>query len=464
MLRTKVVAEPTERFAKVLKTPEVITLSFGAMIGWSWVLLTGVWLTGAGTLGTLIAFSIGGFAISLIGLTYAELAAAMPKAGGEHVYTNRALGPNWSFVCTWALLFSYVNVCLFEAVALPTAVEYLLPQIRLGTLWHVLDADVDIGFILIGAVGTAIVTWVNYIGIRTAAFVQTMVTILVVLAGLLLITGAAINGDAANAEPWIATPASGILTVLIMVPAMLIGFDVIPQSAEEIDLPPNKIGRLLVISVCCAVVWYICISAAVGFAIPAADMSSMQMATADAATLLWRDFGAQGAWAGTILVLGGVGGILTSWNAFIIGASRVLFALAESGFVPAAFARLHPKYKTPYVGILAIGALSMFAPLFGRTILVWLVNSGSFAVTIAFLLVAVSFLVLRKREPDMPRPFRVSYPNLVGYGAVVMSIGLLSVFLPWSEAALAWPDEWLTIVVWSLLGVGILWRSRSPAC
>lgn len=457
-------AEPTVRFAKVLKTREVITLSFGAMIGWSWVLLTGVWLTGAGTLGTLIAFSIGGFAISLIGLTYAELAAAMPKAGGEHVYTNRALGPNWSFVCTWALLFSYVNVCLFEAVALPTAVEYLLPQIRLGTLWHVLDADVDIGFILIGAVGTAIVTWVNYIGIRTAAFVQTMVTILVVLAGLLLITGAVMNGDAANAEPWIATPASGILTVLIMVPAMLIGFDVIPQSAEEIDLPPNKIGRLLVISVCCAVVWYICISAAVGFAIPAADMSSMQMATADAATMLWRDFGAQGAWAGTILVLGGVGGILTSWNAFIIGASRVLFALAESGFVPAAFARLHPKYKTPYVGILAIGALSMFAPLFGRTILVWLVNSGSFAVTIAFLLVAVSFLVLRKREPDMPRPFRVSYPNLVGYGAVVMSIGLLSAFLPWSESALAWPDEWLTIVVWSVLGAGILWRSRSPAC
>jgi amino acid transporter len=210
-------------------------------------------------------------------------------------------------------------------------------------------------------------------------------------------------------------------------------------------------------------VWYICISAAVGFAIPAADMSSMQMATADAATMLWRDFGAQGTWAGTILVLGGVGGILTSWNAFIIGASRVLFALAESGFVPAAFARLHPKYKTPYIGILAIGALSMFAPLFGRTILVWLVNSGSFAVTIAFLFVAISFLVLRKREPDMPRPFRVSYPNLVGYGAVVMSIGLLSAFLPWSESALAWPDEWLTIVVWSVLGAGILWRSRSSA-
>ena len=160
------------RFAKVLKTPEVIALAFGAMIGWSWVLLTGVWLTAAGTIGTLIAFCVGGLAVTLIGLTYSELAAAMPKAGGEHIYTQRALGSRWSFVCTWALLFSYVNVCMFEAVALPSAVEYLYPDIRLGTLWNVLGSDVDLGFILIGIGATALVTWVNYLGIRTAAILQ----------------------------------------------------------------------------------------------------------------------------------------------------------------------------------------------------------------------------------------------------------------------------------------------------
>ena len=126
----------TSRFAKVLKTREVVTLGFGAMIGWSWVLMTGVWLSSAGTTGTLIAFTLGGLAICLIGLTYSELASAMPRAGGEHVYTHRALGPNFSFLCTWALLFSYINVCLFEAVALPAAVEYLFPEIRVGTLWN----------------------------------------------------------------------------------------------------------------------------------------------------------------------------------------------------------------------------------------------------------------------------------------------------------------------------------------
>ena len=448
----------TQRFAKVLKSPEVVTLSFGAMIGWSWVLLTGVWLSEAGTLGTLIAFAVGGLAITLIGLTYSELAAAMPRAGGEHIYTHRALGANWSFVCTWALLFSYLNVCLYESVALPTAVEYLLPQIRMGTLWNVLGADVDVGFVVVGAAGTIAITWVNYVGIRTAAVVQSIVTGLIIFAGVVLISGAAFNGEAARAEPWLATPATGILAVLIMVPAMLVGFDVIPQSAEEIDLPPNAIGRLLVISVVCAVLWYILITAAVGFAIPARDLGVVEMATADAAAALWGS-----SWAGTLLVIGGIGGILTSWNAFIVGASRVMFALAESGYLPQAFTRIHPKYKTPYVGILTIGIISLFAPLFGRTILVWLVNSGSFAVTVAFLFVAISFLALRRNEPDMPRPFRVSHPNLVGYGAVVLSIGLLSAFLPWSDSALAWPDEWLTIVLWALLGSLVLWRHRRHA-
>ena len=447
------------RFAKVLKTPEVIALAFGAMIGWSWVLLTGVWLTAAGTVGTLIAFAVGGLAVTLIGLTYSELASAMPKAGGEHIYTERALGSRWSFVCTWALLFSYVNVCMFEAVALPSAVEYLYPDIRLGRLWNVLGSDVDLGFILIGIAATALVTWVNYLGIRTAAMLQAVVTIVIIGTGILLVTGAIAFGDINNAQPWIATPVSGILIVLIMVPSMLVGFDVIPQSAEEIDLPPNKIGRLLVFSVACAVAWYILIAMAVGFGLTTQALSTAKMATADAATSLWS-----GSWAGGLLVLGGIGGILTSWNAFIVGASRVLFALAESGHVPKIFAKIHPKHKTPYVGILAIGALTMVAPLFGRTILVWLVNSGSFAVTVAFVFVAISFLVLRKTEPDMPRPFKVSHPNLVGYGGVIMALGLLSAFFPWSASALSWPEEWMTILIWSLLG-GVLFiryeRNRS---
>jgi amino acid transporter len=346
-----------------------------------------------------------------------------------------------------------VNVCLFEAVALPSAIEYLLPDIRMGTLWTFVGSDVDLGFVLIGSSAAALVTWVNILGIRTAAILQSIVTVLIVISGVLLISGAALFGDFENAKPLLATPATGIISVLIMVPALLVGFDVIPQSAEEIDLPPNTIGKLLVISVACAVAWYVLIAFAVGLALTSEQQATSTMATADAAQSLW-----QHPWAGALLVLGGIGGIMTSWNAFVVGGSRVLYALAKSDHVPRVFARLHPKYKTPYVGIAAIGLLSMVAPLFGKTILVWLINSGSFATTIAFLFVAISFLVLRKTEPDMPRPFKVSHPRLVGYGAVILSIGLLGAFMPWSASSLQWPHEWLTIVVWSCLGLVLLAR------
>ncbi len=438
----------SHRFARVLKSREVITLAFGAMIGWSWVLMTGHWVTTAGSLGTLIAFAGGGLAISLIGLTYSELASAMPKAGGEHVYTQRGLGPRWSFVCTWALLLAYVNVCMFESVALPTAVEYLLPEVRLGTLWQVLGAEVDIGFVLIGAASALLITWVNILGIKVAARLQTGAIGLILVAGLLLISGAITFGEPAYAEPWIAVPASGILSVLIMVPAMLVGFDVIPQSAEEIDLPPARIGKLLVLSVLLAVAWYGLISFSVALALPKSELATSSMATGDAATALWGQ-----PMAGTLLVLGGIAGILTSWNAFVIGGSRVLFSLAEAGSVPQVFARLHPHYKTPYVGVMAIGALCCLAPFFGRTVLVWMIDAGSFAVVVAYLFVPLAFLALRRKEPEMPRPFRVRHPRLVGVGAFVLTIALLGAYLPGSPSALIWPYEWGIILTWAALGV-----------
>jgi amino acid transporter len=436
------------RFARVLKSRDVMTLAFGAMIGWSWVLMTGYWVTTAGTLGTAAAFLVGGVAITLIGLTYAELASAMPQAGGEHVYTHRGLGATPSFICTWALLMAYVTVCVFESVALPTALEFLAPEIRFWELWEVQGSSVDLGFVLVGVGGAIAMTWINVLGIRTAARVQSIVTLAILVSGVLLISGAISFGSTDNLEPLLANGSTGLLAVLIMVPAMLVGFDVIPQSAEEIDLPPRRIGILLVISVLLAVAWYAAISMSVGAALNAEALAASDMATADAASALWGS-----SWAGSLLVIGGIGGILTSWNAFIIGGSRVMFALGESGMLPRVFARIHPRYKTPHISVLCIGLLSCLSPLFGRTILVWLIDAGSFAVVVAYTFVPLAFLALRRREPDMPRPFRLPAGRFLGTVALLMGCALFTLYLPWSPAALIWPQEWMLVLGWSLLGV-----------
>ena len=140
----------SKKFSKSIGSREVLTLSFGAMIGWSWVLLTGDWLVRAGLLGTAVAFIVGGIAVILISLTYAELVAAMPKAGGEHVYTMRALGFTASFIASWAITMAYVNVCVFESAALPTAMEYLFPNMKAGYLYSIEGADVHASMVAVG--------------------------------------------------------------------------------------------------------------------------------------------------------------------------------------------------------------------------------------------------------------------------------------------------------------------------
>jgi amino acid transporter len=450
-----------QTFSKVLARREVITLSFGAMIGWSWVLLTGEWLQRAGTLGAISAMVIGGIAVIFISLTYAELVSAMPEAGGEHVYTHRALGRLPSFICTWALIMAYVTVPVFESVALPTAMEYLFPDLRIGLLWRVVDSNVYASMVMVGVVCAILMSGANYFGIRFAAILQSIITIVFLLIGLSFIGGSMVNGDIQNTTPMFTSGVGGAMSVLIMVPALLVGFDVIPQSAEEINVPPEQIGKLLVFSVSLAVLWYVIITLAVSLAMDHTSLADADIATADANAVVWNS-----QIAGKIMIIAGIAGILTSWNAFILGGSRVIYAMAKSGLLPSAFAKLHPKYKTPYLAILMIGGLSCISPFFGRTILVWIIDAGSFAIVIAYGMVAFAFLRLRIKEPDMQRPFKLRYGMTIGYLALLMSIGLFVIYLPGSPSALLWPYEWAMVLGWILLGVIFYWlasRQEKPA-
>jgi amino acid transporter len=430
---------------RVLDLKDTLALSFGAMVGWSWVILSGLWIGNGGSLGAVLGFVLAAVPIMLIGLLYAELASAMPVVGGEHEYSLRALGRHGSFVCTWSIVFVYISVCAFEAVALPSVIEYWFPNYQAGFLWNIAGWDVYASWVAVGAIGAAVVTFINYIGVKSSAVVQTTVTLLVLTAGLMLMSGALFEGSADNLEPLFPNGMAGVFAVAVMAPFMFVGFDVIPQAAQEIQLPARSIGRVLVGSIAMALTWYVLVILAVAALLPAAGLGG-NLVTADAASAAW------GAAGGNLLVLGGVGGIITSWNAFLVGGSRAVYAMASHGMLPAWLGKLHPRYRTPSNAILAIGLLSIAAPLFGRVLLVWIVDAGSFAVVIAYILVAVSFLVLRKNQPEMERPFRLRHGRFIAWLALLGSIGLLLLYLPGSPAALAWPVEWGLVLMWFVLG------------
>src|SRR5699024_11466621 len=104
----------------------------------------------------------------------------------------------------------------------------------------------------------------------------------------------------------------------------------------------------------------------------------------------------------------------TSWNSLLLGASRLVYSMARTGMLPAWFAKLHPKYRTPANALYFIGGLSMFAPFFGENMLNWLVESGAPSIIIAYFMVSVIFIVLRGRDPDMPRALRIGRPGRGG--------------------------------------------------
>ena len=445
-------------FNKVFSAWDILVIAFGAMIGWGWVVSTGNWIEKGGVLGAALGFCLGGVMIFFVGLTYAELTAAMPQCGGEHVFSHRAMGPTGSFICTWAIVLGYVSVACFEACAFPTIITYLWPGFLKGYLYTVAGFDVYASWLAVAIIVAFLIMLINIMGAKTAAILQTVLTCIIGGAGILLIVASVINGtvDNLDGQMFVGNTAGlnikAILGVAAMSPFYFIGFDVIPQAAEEINVPPKKIGKMLILSVILAVVFYALVIIAVGLVLDSGAIIKSQEATGlVTADAMGTAFGMK--IMAKVVIVGGMCGIITSWNSFLIGGSRAMYSMAESYMIPKTFAKLHPKHKTPINALILIGVLTMLAPFAGRQLLVWISDAGNFACCLAYCMVAVSFMILRKKEPDMPRPYKVPAYKFFGTMAVIMSGFMVCMYcIPGSGGSLILP-EWGMVGAWSLLGV-----------
>lgn len=446
-------------FDKVLSAWDVLVIAFGAMIGWGWVVSTGDWIMQGGVLGAMLGFAIGGVMIFFVGLTYAELTSAMPQCGGEHVFSYKAMGPLGSFVCTWMIVLGYVGVVCFEACALPTIVAYIYPDFLAGYLYTVAGFDIYASWLAVAILVSVFITAINIIGTKTAAILQTILTVIIGGVGILLIAASALTGTVSNLEGQLFMGATttdmvkGTLAVAVMTPFYFIGFDVIPQAAEEISVSLQKIGRILILSIVLAVLFYALIIFGVGYVMNNAEISVAMksvggLVTADAMAVA---FGSS--IMAKVLIIGGLCGIITSWNSFLIGGSRAMYSMAESYMIPRVFAKLHDKYKTPVNALLLIGLLSIIAPFFGKKMLVWVVDAGNFGCCVAYCMVAISFVILRKKAPDMARPYKVSHYKLVGALAILMSGFMVVMYVVPGSGATLVPQEWGMVLSWSILGV-----------
>ena len=229
-------------------------LAFGSMIGVGWITALGGWFEQAGPVGAIVAFIAGGTLMLIIGLCYAEVTPMLPVTGGEVAYAYKAYGTSKAFIIGWFLAFGYLSVSAFEAISVGLVLSFLFPQVDVFPLYEIAGSTVYASHLLLALVFTGFITAINYFGVGIASRVQIVLTALFLLcAGLFVVSGIS-SGELGNLAPYFGDVTlgtgglGGILAVFVTVPFWYVGFDTIPQAAEERreDAPLKRLGLYVV--------------------------------------------------------------------------------------------------------------------------------------------------------------------------------------------------------------------------
>ncbi len=446
-------------------------IGVGAMIGAGIFGLTGIAAGEAGPVGLLVAFALNGIITSLTGLTYAELGAAIPEAGGGYLWVREGLSRFWGFFAGWISWFSHSVACSLYAVIFGTFfVELLkLADIHFGQspLFLGLSAE-DFAIKVSALLVVALFMYVNLKGASETGTVGNIVTVFKIVV-LLVLVGFGLKAMS-NMPHWpdhfLRDPSPfphgmwGVLSAMGLTFVAFEGYEIIAQSGEELKDPGRNLPKAIFYSIAIVVAIYLLVAFVAVGALTHADTGGIPA---------WQYLGKEGERAmirlathvmpyGTlIMILGGLASTISALNATVYSSSRVSFAMGRGGDLPAMFGKVHPRNRTPHIAILISGLLIGFMAV---ALPVADVASGaSLTFLMLFLLTNVSLIQLRKDRPDLKRPFKVPWVPVLPILAIAAQ-GVLAI-----DLLRASPIAWAATVLWIVLGVYLFrrWGGREEA-
>jgi APA family basic amino acid/polyamine antiporter len=403
-----------------------------------------------------LAWIVGG-ALSLAGaITYAELGAMKPQAGGEYVYIRDAYGPLPGFLYAWTwfalakpasiatltvglvrILGTFPALSFFSrnAVSLPFAISY-------GQL--------------VAIAAAALMTGLNYIGIKRAGDFQVVFTLLKIV----IIVAVAVLAFTASSGTWrnFATGFSGatggfagFMAALIAALWAYDGWNDLNMLSGEIRNPGHAIPIALIVGVAVVAALYMLTNAAVQYVLPAAGIAASERPASEATAM------AVGAWGAAIVSAGMAVSILASLNGTIMSGARVPFALARDGYFFKAMADVHPRFHTPSVALIVQLMLSVALLLFAGSFR-QLFSLAIFAEWLFYMVSASTVFVLRRKEPDAPRPYTAwGYPMVPA-----MFIAAAAVLLYYTFTENLRNSAWGMVVIAAGVPVYLYFAGRKP--
>ena len=442
-------SESNGNFKKDMRPIDVWGLALGAIIGWGCFVLPGsAFLPKAGPLGTMAGMLIGALLIIVIALSYGYLIRRYPLSGGEFIYTKEAIGKRNAFVCGWGMILAYWSLIPLNATALALISRYLFPGIvQWGLLYQIAGWDVYAGEVILASAFIIIMAVINIRGIKQAAWLQTAIAL--TLVGCICIVTFLVMGmsDWSNLEPgfpdgrrwW-----KGVFSIVAMAPWAFIGFDCIPQSAEEYNFSPKKSTGIMISAILVAAILYIAVCA-----VTAVGLKPWQELLADRVNwptghVVRNTLGRVGL---SVLGIAMFCAVVSGMNAFYISTSRLMYAMANEGSLPKWFAKLSPKYGTPKNGIIFTMCASLFAPWFGREILIWIVDMTSVGAAIVFAYTTASAAIIARKKNDRLQMW-------IGWIGCIFSLFFLSLLIvPGMPGYLSFQSR---VVLFAWIAIGLV--------
>ena len=480
-------AESNIGLKRQLNPMHVWAIAFGCVIGWGSFINPGKkFLSNSGVAGTAIAMILGAAVMIIIAFSYAYMVPKYPKAGGEFTFTRMCFGKRMAFLCGWFLVSAYLTNVPMNSTAIALIIDGLTDHkgiLNFGFHYTIAGNEIYLGQMLPAMAILLLFGWLNIIGVRKAGVVQTVLSVLLVVCVFTLffsalisakaksvnftpiwgfdydkeLAKAAVNagikadqigqGIAKTAHAGTSGVLSAILATFAIAPWAYVGFDAIPQAAEEFNFSFKKVSFIMIIAIVFGCFVYVSNNTVAAAALanwPDRVMAGEWVVLVAAEELL-------GSFGKVLIGLGVSCAVLSGIMGFYLASSRLMYSMSRDGYLPAWFGKVNSKYSTPRNAIVFCIAVSLSGPILGREALGWFVDMSAIGASIGYFFTCASTLITARRDGDASRFLKIMAVVGVVFSLAFMVLQLIPI--PGLEGVHFGKESYIMLAVWTAMGV-----------
>ena len=463
---------------RTLTPMHVWAIAFGCVIGWGSFINPGKkFLTNSGVAGTAIAMVLGALVMIIIAFSYAYMVPKYPKAGGEFTFTKMCFGKTLAFICGWFLVVAYLTNVPMNSTAIGLIVDGLdggADILKFGFHYTIAGFDIYMGEMLLASAILILFGYLNILGVQKAAIVQTILSTLLVTCVFTLFVAAlvsskakgvnmepiwgfdkkaamAANATTANINEFAHAGTAGILSAILatfaIAPWAYVGFDAIPQAAEEFNFSFKKVSFIMIIAIVFGCFVYVSNNTVAAAALenwPDRVMAG-EWVVLVAATELLGSFG-------KILVGVGVScAVLSGIMGFYLASSRLMYSMSRDGYLPEWFGRVDPRYGTPRNAMIFCVIVSLSGPILGREALGWFVDMSAIGASIGYFFTSAATLITARKNGDGTSFLKAMAIAGIVFSTIFMILQLIPI--PGLSGVHFGKESYIMLLIWIAIGL-----------